>query len=172
MKSHHDMHHPLPKCKCVLRGLADALACGHRAAEYAAAHGFPKREVWELGIVVSELATNVTRHGGGGHLTIEYVTGPEHGLVLTAHDHGPGIDDVQAALADDFSEGRVLSHSVSPAHRKGLGSGLGAVQRMTDRVHIDSAPGRGTTVRAFKASRHHGHGYGHSHSHGHEAGRG
>jgi len=166
------MHHLPPRLVCHLRGLADVLACGHRAAEYAAAHGFPRRDVWELGIVVSELATNVTRHGGGGHLTLEYVTSPERGLVLTAQDDGPGIADVHAAFTDDFSEGRVLSHSVSPAHRKGLGSGLGAVRRMTDHVQIDSAPGSGTRVCAFKASRGHGHGHGHAHGHGHGHGRG
>lgn len=152
------MRHPAPRLVFELRSLADVLACGHRAAEYAALHGFSQRDVWELGIVVSELATNVIRHGGGGQLTVEYVTGPEPGLELTANDDGPGIEDVPAVFEDDFSEGRVLSHSVSPAHRKGLGSGLGAVRRMTDHVRIESTPGTGTRVRAFKASHDHGHG--------------
>jgi len=132
-----------------LRSLADTLACTHSASEYAAAHGFAQREAWELAIAVSELATNVTRHGGGGQITLEFVTSPDAGLVVTAVDSGPGIGDVAAAFADDFSEGRVLS-SVAPQQREGLGSGLGAVKRLTDDVQVHSTPGAGTTVRAFK----------------------
>ena len=142
---------------CDLQSLADTLACTHSATEYAVAHGFPQRETWELAIAVSELATNVTRHGGGGRITVEFVTSPEAGLVITAADKGPGISDIPAAFTDDFSQGRVLS-GVTPSLREGLGSGLGAVQRLTDDVRVESAPGSGTTVRAFKrlptASRH------------------
>lgn len=134
---------------CDLRGLADTLACTHSATEYAAAHGFPQRETWELGIAVSELATNVTRHGEGGRITLEFVTSPEPGVVITAVDEGPGIGDVSAAFVDDFSEGRALT-GVAPPLREGLGSGLGAVQRLTDDVRVQSAPGTGTTIRAFK----------------------
>lgn len=158
MNVHHGTNHPTSQLTCELFALADVLACAHQATEYAAAHGFDARETWEFSIAVSELATNVTRHGGGGQLTVEYVTSPEHGLVLTARDSGPGIADVAAAFDDDFSEGRVLSHHVSPAHRKGLGSGLGAVRRMTDEVQVESTPGAGTIVRAFKRSRGHGRG--------------
>ncbi len=136
--------------KCFLHRLIDVMACTQQATELIAAHGFREREIWEIGIAFSELATNVTRHGGGGKITLEFVTGPEPGLLMTAEDSGPGIPDVHAAFADDFSEGRVLSTNVSPAHRNGLGSGLGAVRRFTDHVHIVSAPGAGTTVRAFK----------------------
>jgi len=32
----------------------------------------------------------------------------------------------------------------------GLGSGLGGAKRMMDEFHIESAPGRGTKVTAFK----------------------
>lgn len=135
---------------CELRRLADVLVGTHEATAYATAYGFPKRESWELGIAFSELATNVTRHGGGGRMTLEFVTTPEPGLVITAVDSGPGIRDVGAAFTDDFSQGRALSPNVPPSLREGLGSGLGAVRRLTDNVQVESAPGAGTTVRAFK----------------------
>jgi hydrogenase maturation protease len=133
-----------------LKGLADVLACTHKATEFAVAQGFPERETWELTIAFSELASNVVRHGGGGCMRLELVTSPEAGLLITAQDHGSGIADVEAAFADDFSEGAVLSKSVSPEQREGLGSGLGAVRRLTDDVQVESSADSGTTVRAFK----------------------
>ena len=135
---------------CVLAGLADILACTHEATEFASAHGFPGRETWELGIAVSELATNVTRHGGGGWMRLEFVHDPAPGIAIIASDKGPGISDIDAALVDDFSEGRLLSENVPPTLRQGLGSGLGAVMRLTDDVNIESTPGVGTTIRAYK----------------------
>lgn len=135
---------------CVLATLADVLACAHEATELASALGFPQRATWELGIAVSELATNVTRHGGGGSISIGYVDDPAPGILVIATDKGPGIPDVEAAMGDDFSEGRVLSRNVPPNLREGLGSGLGAVLRLTDDVRIETSPGAGTTVRAFK----------------------
>lgn len=133
-----------------LRTQADAFACAHAASGYATAHGFSQAEAWELSIAFSELATNVARHGGGGHMTLEFVTAPEAGMIITAVDAGSGIHDVEAAFADDFSEGRVLSANVPPPLREGLGSGLGAVRRLTDHVQVESSPETGTTVRAFK----------------------
>lgn len=142
-------HTPKPLV-CRLAGLGDAIACTHAATEYAEAHGFPNRATWELSIAFSELATNIARHGGGGQITMEFVTSPHAGIVITATDAGPGIGDLEAAFTDGMSEGRMLSEDVPPALRGGLGSGLGAVQRLTDDVSVESAPGAGTTIRAFK----------------------
>ena len=136
---------------CELHGLADVLGCTHAATEWATARGFSQHETWELSIAFSELAANVVRHGGGGAMHLEWVTSPGVGVLMTAEDDGPGIDDVEAAFVDDFSEGRILSANVAPSHRKGLGSGLGAVQRLTDDVSIGSRhDGGGTAIRAFK----------------------
>jgi hydrogenase maturation protease len=135
---------------CTLNGLADVLGCTHQATEFATAHGFPDKDVWELTIAFSELASNVIRHGGGGHIRLEHVITPEAGLLITAGDDGPGIGDIEASFADDFSKGRVLSESLGPEKREGLGSGLGAVRRLTDDVQVETSPESGTTIRAFK----------------------
>jgi len=132
-----------------LHSLADALAAVHEVTLFARAAGFPEREAWEIGIAASELATNVTRHAGQGRLTIVRVAEPHPGVELLATDDGPGIPDVDAAMRDDFSQGRTLTDNVAPTQRGGLGSGLGAVERLTDSLAIDSSPA-GTTVRAFK----------------------
>jgi serine/threonine-protein kinase RsbT len=49
-------------------------------------------------------------------------------------DQGPGIADLGAAMQDGFSTG------------EGLGLGLPGSRRLVDEFHIDTAPGRGTTV--------------------------
>lgn len=129
---------------------ADVLACTQYSTEIARDAGFEERATWEIGIAVSELATNITRHVGAGTIRINRVDEPASGLEIIASDDGPGIDDVDAAMADDFSRGRQLSGVVPHADRGGLGAGLGAVARFMDDVRIDSGPGRGTVVRTFK----------------------
>ena len=135
---------------CPLNALADVLACAHQATEFSRGCGFSERAAWEIGIAVSELATNALRHAGGGSVVLRTVSSPLPGIEILARDSGPGIDDVDSAMIDDFSEGRLLSEHVSPTDREGLGSGLGAIQRLTDDFEIESSPGAGTTIRAFK----------------------
>lgn len=87
----------------------------------------------------SELVRNCYVHGGGGTLTIERVnSGGRMGLRLTVSDRGSGISDVEAALTDGYSTGM------------GLGYGLGGVRRLVDEFHLDSEPGKGTTVVAVR----------------------
>jgi hydrogenase maturation protease len=140
---------PLPLV-CTLASLADVLACTHEATEFARGLGFAERGAWEVGIAASELATNAMRHAGGGSLTVRAVETPASGIELLAEDRGPGIADVESAISDDYSQGRRLTANVAPAERQSLGSGLGAVKRLTDELAIESTPGEGTTVRAFK----------------------
>jgi hydrogenase maturation protease len=129
---------------------ADVLACTQYSTEIARDAGFEERATWEIGIAVSELATNITRHVGSGTIKITRVEDPAPGLQIVATDSGPGIDDVDAAMTDDYSQGRMMTGTVPPGDRGGLGAGLGAVARFMDDVRIDSAPGEGTTVRTFK----------------------
>ena len=83
----------------------------------------------------SELARNAYIHGGGGTLMIEYPTlGSSSGLRLTISDTGPGIPDVDIALADGFTTGA------------GLGHGLGGARRRMHDFAVRTAPGKGTTV--------------------------
>lgn len=112
--------------------------------------GFEGIALWELGIAASELATNVARHGGGGRLTVRLIDEPKRGLELVAEDNGPGFADIDTALRDGVSEGRVLADEVPLAARHGLGTGLGALQRLTDELAVENKPGGGARVRAAK----------------------
>lgn len=86
----------------------------------------------------SELARNVLVHGGGGRMELRVAikgTARGPGVVLTFTDAGKGIPDLQLALKDGYTTGN------------GLGMGLGGAKRLSDEFHIESEPGKGTTVR-------------------------
>ena len=135
---------------CAIGSLADALACSQSAGEFARVAGFAERGTWEVTIAVSELATNLVRHAGGGHIEIGLASEPDRGLTIVASDSGPGIADVSSAISDGYSRGRQLSADVPHGLRESLGSGLGAVERFTDELRIEAQEGGGTRVSAFK----------------------
>ena len=90
----------------------------------------------------SELARNTLVHGGGGKAEIELVTeNGRTGLRARFIDDGPGIADVDSALAGGFSTG------------KGLGLGLSGSRRLVDAFDLDTAAGRGTRVTVTKWKR-------------------
>jgi anti-sigma regulatory factor (Ser/Thr protein kinase)/serine/threonine protein phosphatase PrpC len=100
----------------------------------AAGIGFDEQECEEIAIAVSELASNQIKYAQGGRVIIEPLPGDPPGIRIEATDTGPGIPDVEKALADGFSTGG------------GLGLGLGAVNRLMEVVEIHSLPGQGTRI--------------------------
>jgi serine/threonine-protein kinase RsbT len=82
----------------------------------------------------SELARNTLIYGGGGTLTIEYLSSPRPGIRLIFEDHGPGIADLELAMKDGYTTGG------------GLGLGLSGAKRLSNDFEIESAPGKGTRV--------------------------
>jgi anti-sigma regulatory factor (Ser/Thr protein kinase) len=114
-----------------------ARAAGREAARSA---GFGARDAEEIAIVVSELATNILKHGVRGTVTFlaveEEAAGP--GLQIVAADVGPPFVDLETALKDGHDDRGPLD----PAHlirRRGIGAGLGAVHRFTDRFSCEQA---------------------------------
>ena len=111
------------------------------AAALADRLGFSETERGELALVVTELATNLVRHGGGGTLILRPfppggLHGPESGLEVLTLDRGPGMPDVGRCLEDGFSTAG------------GPGKGLGAVARLADLFEVHSEPGAGTVALA------------------------
>jgi anti-sigma regulatory factor (Ser/Thr protein kinase) len=109
-----------------------------RAAEKLAEQlGFPAQRTAEVGLVVTEIGTNVLRHAGGGTLLLRAVhmdrTG---GIEVVAIDSGPGMSDVPASSRDGHST------------RGSLGVGLGTIGRLADALDIGSRPGKGTVLVA------------------------
>ena len=101
---------------------------------FAAACGFDEAETGGVALVVSEAATNLARHGGGGYILMRGLAAGREGIELLAVDRGPGIDDLARALQNGFST----------AGSRGVG--LGAIARLSSYFDILSSPGSGTIV--------------------------
>jgi len=148
----HDTREPraLQDLHLSFRGEHDALLCSRACYQLGEELGFADRELWEISIVVSELVTNAIKFAGGGRLRARLLPRPTPGIEIEVADDGPGIADVEQALVDGYSEGRMLADGETTFGRRGLGTGLGAVRRLSDELSIESAPGRGTRVVARK----------------------
>jgi anti-sigma regulatory factor (Ser/Thr protein kinase) len=118
----------------------DVPVCRRRVAHLATAMKFPAVQVGELAILVSELAENALRHGGGGELSLVRISGERgQGIEVICSDRGPGFNP-EAAFADGFS-------TVGS-----LGIGLGAVRRLADSCEVQALPqGVRITVRKWLA---------------------
>ncbi len=91
----------------------------------------------EIGIAVTEIASNVQRHAGGGAVLLRAVRGGDAAEIeVVAVDSGPGIADLGAARRDGSSTAGTL------------GIGLGAIERIARSVEIATTPGRGTVLVA------------------------
>jgi len=104
-----------------------------RALAATAQLGFDATLAGQVALVVTELATNLLKHGHGGEVLL--MRG-ERRLDVLALDAGPGMRDVAACLADGYSTAGTL------------GQGLGAVRRQASDVRVASWGGLGTAVLA------------------------
>jgi len=89
-----------------------------------------------------ELEMNQVIHSDGGTMSFHFGAGT---IEIIAADQGPGIPDLDAALTEGFSTANEWIRSL------GFGAGLGLpnARRSSDEFSLDSAQGRGTTVRAL-----------------------
>ena len=92
-----------------------------------------------LTTAVSELCRNMYEFAGGGEIVFEIGEFKDReALLVSCIDHGPGIVDLELAMKDGFTSG------------KGMGYGLPGAKRLVDDLHIESEPGKGTSVRITK----------------------
>lgn len=102
---------------------------------FASQLGFSTEDAGRAALVATEIGTNLIKHGGGGEIIVRRLSdGMRQGLELLGLDKGPGIDDIGKCLRDGYST------SGSP------GTGLGAMERLSQRFEIFSRVGQGTAV--------------------------
>ena len=130
----------------------DAVLIAPQARRMARQFGLSTKRAAEIAIVASELATNIAKHGIRGDLTVilDDDAQPRGALLVVARDIGPPIKDLATAVTDGCDgEG-----PIDPAlflHRHGLGTGLGAVLRLSDRFDYQELPeGKEITARFFR----------------------
>lgn len=101
--------------------------------------GFSQADATKIAVVISELARNIVNYAEHGQITLEIQHRPDAKIciVIRADDNGPGIADLDAALAGGKSTSG------------GLGLGISGSQRMMDEFKIESN-GSGTHIQAVK----------------------
>lgn len=118
-----------------VRGPDDIVRIRQAVKQWAEELGLSLLDRTKVVTAASELARNTVDYGGGGDVRLEIVdNGLHRGLRLTFEDAGPGIADVERALADGYTSGH------------GLGLGLGGARRLVNEFAIESQLGRGTRV--------------------------
>lgn len=113
----------------------DIVTARRKGRELAATLGFTSTDQALIATAISEIVRNMVTFAGKGTVFLSRVEdGSCRGLRVVAEDHGPGIDDPEAAMRDGYSS----------AH--GLGLGLPGAKRIMDTFDLDSTAGVGTTV--------------------------
>ena len=113
---------------------ADIIAIRQLVRELSKAHKFDQFAIAALTTAASELGRNVWVHAHGGVARFAVLRGNHIGLEMSFVDRGPGITDLNRALAGGYSTAN------------SLGLGLSGTKRLVDEFDIESEPGRGTTV--------------------------
>lgn len=107
------------------------------AARLSSRLGFDEAETGRVSLIVTEAASNLLHHGGGGELLLRGIPTPTApGIEILALDRGPGIVNIADCLRDGFST------------RGTSGNGMGAIVRLSTTFDIFSLPGQGTAILA------------------------
>jgi anti-sigma regulatory factor (Ser/Thr protein kinase) len=110
------------------------------ALDLAEGLGFGESDAGRLALVITEAATNLLKHAGGGEILLRRLQGPPSQVEVVALDRGPGMANVGVALRDGYST------------RGSPGTGLGAMARLSSLFDLYSAPGGGTVLVARVAA--------------------
>lgn len=113
--------------RIIISNPGDVAVAGQTARMIALAAGFDETEIEEIKLAVTELASNLVKHASGGILTLTQIRERERtGIHVESLDNGPGMIDVERAMADGVSTAG------------GSGTGLGTVNRLMDEFNITS----------------------------------
>jgi anti-sigma regulatory factor (Ser/Thr protein kinase) len=128
-------------CTVAVHESSQTFAARTAARDVADRAGWDPTDVHRVGLVATELATNLVKHAKGGEVLISFQGPPATEVELIALDRGPGIPDVGAALRDGHSS------AGSP------GTGLGAIRRQSEDFDIISLPGGTAVLARLRAKR-------------------
>lgn len=101
--------------------------------------GISPEIVRKVSIAMYEAEINTIIHGGGGECEAE-IQGKS--IRITFKDHGPGIANIDLAMQEGYST------ASDRIREMGFGAGMGLpnMKKYTDDMHIETAPGKGTTL--------------------------
>jgi anti-sigma regulatory factor (Ser/Thr protein kinase) len=109
-----------------------------RSVELAAQLGFDQTRQGKAALIVTEAASNLVKHSGGGEVLLAGFRDGQAGghLEVWTLDSGRGMNDLSRCMVDGYSS------AGSP------GNGLGAISRVADSFEIYSGSDRGTVLWA------------------------
>jgi serine/threonine-protein kinase RsbT len=118
----------------------DIVTARQQGRALAAQLGFSSIDQTLIATAISEMARNIITYAGHGEIVLRPVqkTDGKRGIIIIAHDEGPGIPDVELAMQNGYSTS------------SSLGLGLPGAKRMMDEFDIISEVGKGTTVTMKK----------------------
>jgi signal transduction histidine kinase/response regulator RpfG family c-di-GMP phosphodiesterase len=116
----------------------DVVLARQRSRLIAGLLGFTHQDQSRIGTAVSEIARNAFNYAHGGRVQFGLDGEDRQALVVTVRDQGPGMANLDTILG-----GQYVSST-------GLGLGIVGAKRLMDEFEIQSAPGKGTTVRLRK----------------------
>lgn len=120
-----------------IREADDLLWVRQEARRFAQGLDWRPENLMRVDLIVTELATNMCRHAGGGELQLSRLT-TRAGLRIVASDQGPGIRNLTEALQQGYSTAG------------SFGDGLATVQELADRCAIETGKGTGTRITVEK----------------------
>jgi len=107
---------------------SDIGVCRRKGVSLAKQIGFNEVKTEEIAILISELVTNVLKHGGGtGKIVICQIedTEKQKAIEIWCCDSGSGITDLHKSMQDGITE------------KDSLGIGLGTIRRFSDEMEIN-----------------------------------
>jgi serine/threonine-protein kinase RsbT len=126
-----------------LRDESDLVVARRHVRELGQHEGLAPVAIEALATAVTEIARNVLLHARSGRVALRGACGERggverHFVAAVVTDDGPGIADVEEAMADGYSTGR------------GLGLGLSGARRLVDAFELQSVVGQGTRITLEK----------------------
>jgi serine/threonine-protein kinase RsbT len=122
-----------------IRQSGDIITARQQGRALAAQLGFSSTDQTLIATAISEVARNILLYARKGEIILCPVHNEKNcGILIVAHDEGPGIPDVNLALQNGYS----TSNS--------LGLGLPGTKRIMDEFTIVSEVGKGTTITMKK----------------------
>lgn len=122
-----------------IRSTGDIITARQRGRMLALELGFTGGDVTVIAAAISEVARNIVEHAVAGEIVFaETRDSGRTGLVMIAHDEGPGMHDAERVA--EYGRGS----------REGFAVGLPGVRLLMDDFEIESTIGCGTTVTMTK----------------------
>lgn len=116
----------------------DVVLARQRSRQIAALLGFGHQDQIRIGTAVSEIARNAFQYVGSARVIFAVEEKPQSLMMVIVEDKGKGISKLQEILDGQYTS------------KTGMGLGIVGARRLMDTFEIESARGKGTTVRLGK----------------------